>query len=245
MCTLAWRKSGGGLWICFNRDEKRARDPAEAPLLHEVEGHPVIYARDPQGGGTWFAASTAGFAVALLNCYLEGDTVPQAGRLSRGKLVLNLAGADSWEAALERLKQCDFTNYSPFYLFILSPDEVRGAAWDGNQLTCPQPRDDFWTTSSYATAEVIAWRQGWWGHQLAANESGPAALAESLRRPMPERPAFGATMDREDARTLSQIELHLDQGNCSFTYRLRESDGLGYGPPMVLDFSQPGRSPDG
>jgi hypothetical protein len=242
MCTLAWGETGAGLWICFNRDEQRDRRLAEAPRIHEQAEARVIYARDPQGGGTWFAASTAGFAVALLNCYPEEDTVPEPGKRSRGKLVLKLAGADSGEAALDRLESSDLADYAPFFLFILSPDGVTGIAWDGNQLTIPETRDNFWTTSSFAASEVIAWRKAWWARQLADHGSDPAALAECLRQPQADKPAYGATMDREDARTLSQIDLRIGRGSCTFTYREREPEGSGYDPPVIINFPSSQRS---
>jgi hypothetical protein len=159
-------------------------------------------------------------------------------------LVVKVAMAGSAGEAVDVLRNTDLSEYAPFYMFVLSPEAVNAFAWDGDEVSFPVPQNNFWTTSSYAAGEVIAWRKAWWARQLADHGSGPAALAECLRQPLSDKPAFGATMDRKDARTLNQIDLRIGPQNCSFTYRMREPDGPGYGPPMIINFPQSERSTD-
>ena len=42
-------------------------------------------------------------------------------------------------------------------------------------------------------------------------------------------------MDREDARTVSQIELVLGREAIRYTYRARDPDGLGYLDPVTIE----------
>jgi len=233
MCTLAWGKEDNSLWICFNRDELRKRQPAEPPAIHRGAGPATVYARDPQGGGTWFAASEAGFAVALLNHY-PAEAPVQAPTRSRGQLVIDLAEAASEARAHEILLGADLAPYAPFCLFLLSMEGTGAFAWDGDQLqplACERP---FWTTSSYKPEEVLAWRTGWWLARIEDRELKLAEASRLMRQAWPGKPAYGLTMDRMEARTLSQIELRIAPQGLTFVYRQREAEGTGYGKPVSI-----------
>lgn len=233
MCTLAWGEAETGFLICFNRDEQRSRPLAEEPRLHPADPVPLIYARDPQGGGTWFAASTQGYAVALLNNYPgpEKDTPDQCR--SRGELVLKAAAMPPPEAALW-LEEEDFHPYAPFFLFILEPETVVGVEWDGERIQRISPPSGFWTTSSHLPESIAAWRAKWWQEQFHAAGEAPLDMAGLMRCVYPGKPAYGLTMDRPDARTQSQIELLLTKETVHFSYRARQSVGQGYREPIEI-----------
>jgi hypothetical protein len=230
MCTLAWGSGDGRLWAVFNRDEQRARPPAQAPRIEQGANGPVACARDPQGGGTWFAASARGFAVALLNHYPAQSQLPPAPR-SRGLLVSELAAGSSAAQAFDRFAAVSLACYAPFHLFLLTPQGASGFTWDGAALQPLQPASGFWTTSSFAPQAVVAWRRARWREAFAGRAPAAAAV---LQQPSPDRPAYGFAMDREDARTVSQIVLELDPAGFTFTCREREADGAGFGAPVVL-----------
>lgn len=234
MCTLAWGPARDGFWACFNRDEQRARALAEEPAIHEAGNHKLIYARDPAGGGTWCAASTAGFAVALLNHYPGEDQPARDYERSRGQLVLQLAAAGGPDNAATCLGDTDLSAYAPFYLFIIGREAVRAHAWDGDRLTFPQIDEPFWTTSSYKPDAVATWRRGWWDTVAPARAVDRSSTAELLRTLQADQPAYGTTMDRDRARTQSQIELTFEKGRCSFLYRAREPEGPGFEEPVHL-----------
>jgi hypothetical protein len=234
MCTLAWGPSGDGFWACFNRDEQRDRATAETPAIREAGDHQLIYARDPEGGGTWFAASTAGFAVALLNRYPGEEHPISESKRSRGRLVVQLALSGSADAAARLMGECDLSDYAPFYLFILGGETPRAHAWDGERLTFPHLEDAFWTTSSYKPEEVSRWRCQWWDATAPGKAIDRVSTAGLLRTVQPEQPAYGTTMDRDRARTQSQIELEMANGRCTFIYRAREAGNTGFESPVVL-----------
>jgi hypothetical protein len=233
MCTLAWGSSGTGLWVCFNRDEQRSRTPAERPRLHPGPNGPLAYARDPDGGGTWLAAAP-GFAVALLNAYPRDLETEVEGRRSRGKLVCDLAGCGSAEAAFNALADESLDPYAPFYLLLFKPDSVAAFAWDGSALSFPVFEDGFVSTSSVEPETIVAWRRDWWRLKASGLEAEPARAGELLRTTFPDRPAYGVTMDRADARTVSQSVVELSPDGFTFTYRAREANGPGFGPPQTL-----------
>jgi len=238
MCTLAWGKTSDGLWVCFNRDEQRSRPLAEPPGLHQGSHHSLIYAKDPRGGGTWFAASTGGFAIALLNRYPKGNENIKQGVYSRGKLVLDLADSISAEAAFDRFGRKDLSQYAPFFLFILGLDIVRTCAWDGSGLSFPVVRDAFWTTSSHEPEAVVDWRNKWWAEESIKTGQDLETSSHLLQTIHPDHPAYGPTMDRDNARTLSQIGTLISDGKCTFTYRARETGGPGYDSPVTVSYPE-------
>ncbi|MFO7724730.1 MAG: NRDE family protein [Oceanipulchritudo sp.] len=241
MCTFAWETgTNGDLWACFNRDEQRSRAAAEAPCLYPGPQGTLGYARDPEGGGTWLAVSSQGFAVALLNSYATGGSLSKGGGRSRGLLVRDLAATASGEEAEKALRNGQPEAYAPFHLFILSPEGVLKADWDGTRLTLGEARDGWFTTSSYRPGSIPVIRKKAWDDFHANHpEAGRAALARRLREKAPD-PAEGMTMDRDDARTVSQTEVRTGTGGFTMVYRARAADGDGFEDPLMLTYPEEG-----
>lgn len=234
MCTLAWDNSAGRLWVVFNRDEQRTRAPSTGVRWHPGTHAPFACATDPEGGGTWFAASTAGFAVALLNHHPAVHQPDPQSRRSRGLLVTDLVNARSPRDGLTRLKGMDLRAYAPFHLFFLSPEAVAGMTWDGSEVSIRLPGERFLTTSSHDPDGVARRREQVW---RAALEGGPvdgSGAAALLRQREPQEPAYGLAMDREDARTVSQVHLEMDPAGFRFVLRMRDPRGDGFLAPQLL-----------
>lgn len=235
MCTLAWgTETGCGLWVCFNRDEQRTRARAEAPRLHPGPEGPLGYARDPDGGGTWLAVAARGFVVAVLNQYGVGVSLPKGAGRSRGLLVRDLAGAASAAGAEKALRSELLEAYAPFHLFILSPERSLKADWDGTRLVPDVARGGWFTTSSHRPEAIAAARKEAW-ERFRTNHPGAALEAVARRlRETAANPAEGMTMDREDARTVSQAGLRLGREGFTITYRARAVGGTGFEAPVIL-----------
>lgn len=231
MCTLAWDVSGDDLWICFNRDEQRSRPEAEAPVIDRSGKYPVMYPRDPQGEGTWLAVSKAGFAVALMNHY-SGNPVTGGNLRSRGGIVLELIHSSSMDSAIEKLSGKELTgNFAPFHLFIFSREGGKQWTWSGDELSgiteCPR----FWTTSSYDPESIRRRRTDQW-ERLTAGKAVSADQAGEILRMRGSSPPCGMTMDREDARTVSQSIIEMNGKNLVFSYARREVHAPGFEEPM-------------
>jgi uncharacterized protein with NRDE domain len=232
---MVWREEPGKLWICFNRDEQRSRPPAEPMELHDGPNGPVAYARDPQGGGTWFAVSSNGFIVALLNHYLPREEAEPSRYRSRGLLVKELAECASVEEAARLAEQSDHGKYRSYQLFICDNEGYQIRTWNGADLLFWDDLDGILTTSSHDPASVIRYRTGWWKN-LRRQSLPLDVVAQQLRKVNPRKPAHGVTMDREDARTVSQIELELRPDGFVITYRAREPEGPGFKDPVTLRY---------
>jgi hypothetical protein len=237
MCTLAWGQRDDQLWVCFNRDEQRSRPVAIPPVLESIKGNPCVFARDPQGSGTWFAVSSRGFVVALLNYYSGSDEAAPAGARSRGEISLKMCEAEGMESAATFLHNLTLTAYAPFHLFLLSPSEVRSWSWNGQRLDDLDPGQPFWTSSSYRPKEVEQWRNAQLKTIMTDFET-VSDVSRRMRRRDSARPTHGLTMDRESTRTVSQIEITLDSSGIRFVYHPREADGTGYGEPTLIEWTR-------
>jgi len=126
MCTVVVLRRPGHPWpliLAANRDEMRDR-PWTAPGRHWPDRPEVVAGRDDLAGGTWLGVNDHGLVAAVLN--RRGTLGPQAGKRSRGELVLEaLDHADAADAA-EALAHLNPDAYRPFNLVIA---DNRDALW--------------------------------------------------------------------------------------------------------------------
>jgi hypothetical protein len=118
MCTTIILNRPGHDWpvlMAANRDERLDR-PWQRPGPHWADRPGVIAGLDELAGGSWLGVNGAGVAAAVLN--REGTLGPEAGKRSRGELVLDaLDFADAVDAA-DALGGLDPRAYRPFNLVI-------------------------------------------------------------------------------------------------------------------------------
>ena len=235
MCTLAWGLVPDGWWLCFNRDEQRTRSVAEAPTYFRSGRSGGFYPRDPDGGGTWLAVSSKGYAVGLLNHYPNNALHPLIGHRSRGLVIPELLSVYSGTEALATLERMNLSPYPPFMLFTLDRAGLRLRRWDGRVLQTSADAPSFLTSSSFCPLDVAEWRQKWWQQQGGSRLRSAETAGKLLRQIHPTDTAYGVTMDRTDARTVSQSEISVIHRRMTWIYRNRESDGTGYAAPEVLE----------
>ena len=84
MCTLSWAPLPGGYALAMNRDEQFHRAAGLPPGVREIEGVAVLCPTDGEAGGSWITVN--------------------ASPVSRGLLVLELAGAASIGEIEQRLR---------------------------------------------------------------------------------------------------------------------------------------------
>ena len=118
MCSLVLLHRPGRPWpllVAANRDELASR-PARAPARHWPDRAHVTAGLDVTAGGSWLGVNDDGLVAAVLN--RRGTLGPQAGKRSRGELVLEaLDHAEAYHAA-EALSGLDPRAYRPFNLVV-------------------------------------------------------------------------------------------------------------------------------
>ena len=66
MCTVTFIPSKEHILLTSNRDEKHWRSPAHAPARYPYSTGAILFPRDGDAGGTWFAVHENGNAVIFL-----------------------------------------------------------------------------------------------------------------------------------------------------------------------------------
>lgn len=134
MCTLivALRQfEEAPLVVAANRDEKLDR-PARAPLLWAGgPGEPFLAGRDELAGGTWLGLNRAGLFVGVTNRFGVGR---DAGRASRGALVVEALGEGSARGLHARLGALDPGRFNAFHLLYADRQEAFVTWSDGSAI---------------------------------------------------------------------------------------------------------------
>ncbi len=133
MCTLVMLRRPDHQWpllVGGNRDEMKNR-AWRPPGRHWPDRAEVVAGLDEVGGGSWFGINDHGVVAAVMN--RARSLGPQAGKRSRGELVLEALDHAEARAAARALIDIDAGAYRPFNLFVGDPVSAhwlrhRGAA---------------------------------------------------------------------------------------------------------------------
>ena len=215
MCTVSWRVSREGYDLFFNRDELNTRAPEVAPAIGQSEGVAFLAPRDGTSGGTWLLANDRGLTLGLLNDY-GASWRPAAAvvRVSRGQIVLAAAAAANHAALIEIVGRQPLARTPAFQLVALSREEgAMVLRWDGAALTWLVASAPL-TSSSYATAEVIATRVRRYHETVRSGDSPDISELFAYHR-QHEQPdgAYSVLMHRPDAatRSITHVTVKSDQ----------------------------------
>lgn len=119
MCTVViLRRPDHPRWpllLAANRDELATRE-ALPPARHWADRPEVTAGLDVAGGGSWLGVNDHGVLAAVLN--RQGTLGPEAGKRSRGELVLEALDHADAEAAAGALAHLDPDAYRPFNILI-------------------------------------------------------------------------------------------------------------------------------
>ena len=210
MCTVSWlHESDGGYKLFCNRDEKRTRKAAVAPLLQTAGGTRFISPLDGGFGGTWIGVNEHGLSVCLLNRY---DRAPR-GRVSRGLLVLDLLGSRSAAEAVQSAAERDLGEFSPFTLAVLEPAFPAAlCVWDG---TVPQ----IFLHADALMPLVSSSRDQQGVEQARKRAFQQAESHDHFHRAHLDGPsAYSPCMHREDAETVSFSRVNVSASEISLSY---------------------------
>jgi Transport and Golgi organisation 2 len=223
MCTVSWVARPQGYDLFFNRDELTTRAPETPPILAQHEGVAYLAPRDGNSGGTWLLANFHGLTFGLLNDYgASWRPAATAPRFSRGHVVLACAALATPADAVAVVGALPLARTPAFHLVVLAPDaEPFVLHWNGTELIQSRPPLILppQTSSSFATAEVIATRKSRFG-SFVQSPSRPEVreLAAYHRQHDPNAGAHSVLMCRPDAATRSITHVTVTAGTVAMHY---------------------------
>ncbi len=118
MCSIILLSRPGHEWpilIAANRDEMHDR-PWDAPARHWSDRPEVVAGRDILAGGSWLGVNDFGLVAGVLN--RRNTLGPEAGKRSRGELVLDALDFADAVDAVDMLRELDASAYRPFNMIV-------------------------------------------------------------------------------------------------------------------------------
>lgn len=195
MCTVVTLRRPGHDWpllLAANRDEMQGRTWSP-PARHWPDRPATVAGKDHQAGGSWLGVNDHGVAVAILN--RRGSLGTEAGKRSRGDLVLDALDHQTAAAAAEALVRYEGSAFRSFNMAIADRESgfwLRGTgaetielfslpegigmltAWDLND-TDMSARSAFYLPKFEAAAppDPAAGEWGRWRQLLESTETAP------------------------------------------------------------------------
>ncbi|MFH1499665.1 MAG: NRDE family protein [Verrucomicrobiota bacterium] len=236
MCTFSWWPTPGGYGFLFNRDELNTRGPELPPVVAVGGGVARIAPRDADSGGTWLGVNDHGIGVVLLNDYTV-DWRPASPTQSRGRLVSLVLGARTPAAAGRLVADFELGSTGAFHLIVLGRNaEAHVHHWNGERLDhfSGDGVDQFFSSSSYRPAEVIAGRRA--RYELLPDKADENALRALHWSHDPAAGAHSVLMRRPDAATRSVCEAAVgpDEATLAYTPVVWSGDALAASRTEIL-----------
>lgn len=210
MCTVTFMPRRTGYCLAMNRDEKRARPQGLPPAQRIIGGHFVVYPSEP-GGGTWIALNDSGACLALINWYSVAGRVKR-GSLSRGKVILSVGAASTWNFVDAGLKGIPLRRVNPFRLIVVFPAsrQIIEWRWDLKRLIheAHRWRLQQWVSSGLDEPRAQQVRGRTFKQVQSQSSVGSLNWLRRLHRShSPQAGPFSTCMHRQDAATVSYTEV--------------------------------------
>jgi hypothetical protein len=171
MCTVTYIPVDNKTIITSNRDEKQWRLPAVAPALYAMRTGKILFPRDADAGGTWFATHMNGNVVVFLNGGMVRHKPKPQYRKSRGLVLIELVDGDS---PYSNFLDCDLRNIQPFTAIIFEQGRLFECRWDGENKKHAELNKDqpcIWSSVTLYDDKVIRKRKKWFEEWLEKNPS--------------------------------------------------------------------------
>ncbi|HVM88793.1 MAG TPA: NRDE family protein [Puia sp.] len=169
MCTVTYIPVNNKIIITSNRDEKHWRSTAVEPKLYMFKSGNILFPRDSDAGGTWFAAHENGNVIVFLNGgFVRHDPSPPY-RKSRGIVLLDLLDSDS---PFSMFLKTDLYNIEPFTSVIFDDEQLYECRWDGEKKYHKKlnPLHPYiWSSVTLYNEEVVSKRSQWFAEWMNAN----------------------------------------------------------------------------
>jgi hypothetical protein len=179
MCTVTFIPSTKRIFLTSNRDEKHWRAAARLPEAYPGKSGNLIYPKDGDAGGTWFAVHENGNAVVFLNGGFIRHTPKPPYRKSRGLILLDLIDQES---PIQGFRNILLGDIEPFTAIIWDDSHLYECRWDGHEKHETDYAADIphiWSSVTLYDQDVIIKRRNWFNEWL---EQHPHPNQEEILR---------------------------------------------------------------
>ncbi|WP_333876362.1 NRDE family protein [Flavobacterium sp.] len=220
MCTVSFVNAKGKIIITSNRDEKVLRPSAIEPRTYQVNNKNVIFPKDNNAGGTWYAIDEHSTVLVLLNGAEERHVFKDSYRKSRGLIVLDLMGSES---PLQAWQAINLHHIEPFTLVLFERQKLYQLRWnesDKSSIELDANQSHIWSSSTLYTKEIREKRAHWFHTFLEMKpEVNEAELFNFHRYTEEENTEHGLVINRNDIlKTLSITQTILEQNKVAIRY---------------------------
>lgn len=171
MCTVTFIPINNKVFITSNRDEKSLRMQAVAPALYKMKTGNIIFPKDADAGGTWFAVHENGNAVIFLNGGWKKHISKPPYKKSRGLTLLDLIDSDN---PYQKFLTENFINIEPFTAIIFFDQQLFECRWDGKGKSYKHLEENIphiWSSVTLYDDAIINKRERWFTEWLQKNPS--------------------------------------------------------------------------
>jgi len=220
MCTVTFIPSGNYFFFTSSRDENAGRPEADFPRLFEINGHQLLFPKDPPSGGSWIAVNESGHVAVLMNGAIRGHQPDPPYRKSRGLVLTDLMTNPSLADAFE---ETDFNGIEPFTVILFEDKNLYSGKWDGKMKwleSLSSNRPHIWSSVTLYDSEAIRKRELWFNKWLSQNAfPGTLDIIHFHQKGGDGDPFNDILMNRESrlfTNSISSIRISAD--NASFRY---------------------------
>jgi uncharacterized protein with NRDE domain len=161
MCTVSFIPANDKIIITSNRDEKHWRSPAIPPGIYRFKTGNLLFPRDADAGGTWFAAHENGNVAVFLNGGFVKHEPRPPYRKSRGVVLIDLLNDKS---PYDHFSKINLQNIEPFTSVIYNNEELHVCRWDGekkHRRKLEPGRPHIWSSVTLYDEEMVDRRKKW------------------------------------------------------------------------------------
>ncbi|TMU50886.1 NRDE family protein [Flagellimonas algicola] len=241
MCTVSYISRQGRCFITSNRDEHISRPIALEPGEQIVNSVKLLFPKDPQAGGTWFAINEFGVVAVLLN----GAFVNHERKLpyvrSRGLILLDVIANSEPQVVLQTM---ELKQVEPFTLVLYDGADLLELRWDGEKKHLKQldaGKDHIWSSVTLYDDEAIARRESLFDEFISTTKEITESKIVDFHSNNHQDFENGFVIDRNTGlKTFSVTQMVLDQDQMAMQHFDLLNDRKYYIPfsPKTLETSK-------
>jgi hypothetical protein len=173
MCTVTYVPTKNGFELTSSRDEHVSRGIADPPAIYRSGKHKLMYPKDPDKKGSWFAAKDNGDIAVLLNGAFVKHGKRQSYLKSRGLVLIDIIKSDRPE---EFYKTAILSDIEPFTLILYSSGDLFECRWDGGKkhfVRLDNQQSHIWSSATLYDKRAADQRKDWFYRWLGNNGLNP------------------------------------------------------------------------